>query len=223
MTYIQDAYTVSYKGKTIGYYDVFDDGTVSYATAWGCPWDLEEELEAYGLTKEQEHTEPIALFTGIMHQEYRIPGRKRIIYEKGDLRLDRRPKETDERYSVYRRAAHEGEPDYSPLPHDAPHYEGPGTPENMREWASWYAFIKMDDGTYEAELDEAWWWGGGHNEGGTIDREIPEEWFSLPYEEFLNNVVRLSAASHYGFTAEMLMKKKGLREFFGYGKDPEAE
>ena len=86
----------------------------------------------------------------------------------------------------------------------------------MREWCSWYAFNKMDDGTYEAELDEAWWWGGGHNDGGTIRREIPEEWFELPYEEFLDNVVGLAAGWHYGFTAEILLERKGLREFFGY-------
>ena len=86
----------------------------------------------------------------------------------------------------------------------------------MREWCSWYAFNKMDDGTYEAELDEAWWWGGGHNDGGTIRREIPEEWFELPYEEFLDNVVGLAAAWHYGFTVEILLEREGLREFFGY-------
>ena len=223
MTYIQDSYEVIYKGKTIGYYYSFDDGTVSYTTAWGCPWDMEKELKAYDLAEEKEHTAPLPLFAGIIQDTYRVPERKRIIYAKDDLRLERRPKETDERYSVYRRAAQEGDPDYSPLPHDAPHYEGPHTPKDMREWASWYAFIKMDDGTYEAELDEAWWWGGGHNDGGTINREIPEEWFALPYEEFLNNVVRLAAASHYGFTAEMLRKKKGLREFFGFSKEPDEE
>ena len=52
--------------------------------------------------------------------------------------------------------------------------------------------------------------------GGTINKEIPEEWFELPYEEFLENVVSLAAAAHYGFTADMLMKKDGLKEFFGY-------
>ena len=50
------------------------------------------------------------------------------------------------------------------------------------------------------------------------NREIPEEWFALPYEDFLENVVTLAAASHYGFTAEMLLKKAGLKEFFGFGK-----
>ena len=76
----------------------------------------------------------------------------------------------------------------------------------------------MDDGTYEAELDEAWWWGGGHNDGGTIRTPIPEEWFELTYDEFLKRVVTLSAAAHYGFTPEILKKRKGLKEFFGLKK-----
>ena len=86
----------------------------------------------------------------------------------------------------------------------------------MREWASWYCFNKMDDGTYEAELDEAWWWGGGHNDGGTIRTPIPEEWHKLPYDEFLEKVIYLSSAAHYKFTIEDLKEKKGLKKFFGY-------
>jgi hypothetical protein len=60
------------------------------------------------------------------------------------------------------------------------------------------------------------WWGGGHNEGGTIHTDIPEEWFELSYDEFLENVVTLSAASHYGFTPDELKEKQGLKEFFGF-------
>ena len=78
------------------------------------------------------------------------------------------------------------------------------------------SFNKMDDGTFEAELDEQWCWGGGHNDGGTIHTEIPEEWQELPYDEFLEMVVTLAAAAHYGFTPEILKSRKGLKEFFGY-------
>ena len=216
MCYILDNYTVNFKDKTIGYYYVYSNNTVSYSTAYGCPWDIEKELKALGLDKEYEDVGSIDIFVKTINDENRVQGRKRIIYRCGDLIMEREPQETDERFSVYRRSAKKGEPDYSPLPHDAPHYEGGKQPEGMREWASWYAFRKMDDGTYQAELDEAWWWGGGHNDGGTIRREIPEEWFELPYEDFLSNVVGLVAASHYGFTAEMLEEKAGLKEFFGY-------
>jgi len=218
MAHITDEYEVIYNEKTIGYYYVMSDSTTRYSTAWGCPWDIEEQLKELGLDKERESKKPLKVFTNIIKPKYRVSGRRKIIYQKDELRLERYSQETNERFSVYRRSAEKGEPDYSPLAHDAPHREGPGTPEGMREWASWYAFNKMDDGTYEAELDEAWWWGGGHNDGGTIRREIPEEWFDLPYEQFLEKVVTLAAAGHYGFTAEMLMEKEGLKEFFGFAE-----
>ena len=41
----------------------------------------------------------------------------------------------------------------------------------MEEWASWYCFNKKADGTYEAELDEAWD-EGSHYGGGTIGVEF---------------------------------------------------
>ena len=214
--YITDEYTVYYKDKEVGYYYVFSDKSVSYTTAWRQPEELATELEKLGLDKEKEHLKrPIRILNDVIRDENRLPGRKRV-YLSGDFRLERHSRETGERFVVYRRDAEKGTPEYSPLPHDAPHSEGPHTPEGMREWTSWYAFNKMDDGNYEAELDEAWWWGGGHNDGGTIHREIPEEWFELPYEEFLENVVTLAAAAHYGFTAEQLLEKQGLKEFFGY-------
>ncbi len=216
MICISDEYKVFYDGKIIGCYYAFSDHTVRYDTAWGCPWDMENELKELGLDMDIKGRKPVRIFAEIIRDANRVKGRKRIIYRDGPLKLERVPKETGERFSVYRRSAEKGEPDYPPLPHDAPHREGPGTPEGMREWASWYAFNKMDDGTFEAELDEAWWWGGGHNDGGTIRTEIPEEWLELPYEEFLGRIVGLSAAAHYGFTPEMLMGRKGLKEFFGF-------
>ena len=216
MSYSADNYTVRYDDKDIGYYYVSSDRSSSYYTAWGCPWDIEAELKALSLDKEKHSKRPMRVFTDMIKDENRVPGRRRIIYRSGRVTLERKPQETGEQFVVYRRAAEKGDPDWSPLPHDAPHHEGPNTPEGMREWASWYAFNKMDDGTYEAELDEAWWWGGGHNDGGTIHTEIPEEWQDLPYEEFLENVVTLAAAAHYGFPTKILLEKKGLKEFFGF-------
>ena len=217
MGWLKDEFDVYYGEQLVGYYYRYSDGSSVFETAWGSPWDLEAQLHALGLDTECKDAKANALFAGVTDDANRVPGRKRVIYKAGPLTLDRSPQETGERFSVYRRGANEGDPDYSPLRHDAPHYEGPGTPEGMREWASWYAFNKMDDGTYQAELDEAWWWGGGHNDGGTIRREIPEEWHELPYEEFLGKVVCLAAAKHYGFTVEQLLARDGLREFFGYG------
>ena len=115
---------------------------------------------------------------------------------------------------IYRRDAKKGEATYSPKLHSAPHFVGHYV-EGMEEWASWYCFNKKEDGTYEAELDEAWD-EGSHYGGGTIDVDIPKEWFALSYDDFLEQVITLAAAKHYGFTVNDLKEKEGLKEFFGF-------
>ena len=119
-----------------------------------------------------------------------------------------------EKFMIYRRDAKKGEATYSPKSHSAPHFEGHYV-EGMEEWASWYCFNKKEDGTYEAELDEAWD-EGSHYGGGTIDVDIPKEWFDLSYDDFLEHVITLAAATHYGFTVDDLKDKEGLKEFFGF-------
>ena len=115
---------------------------------------------------------------------------------------------------IYRRDAKKGEATYSPKSHSAPHFVGHYV-EGMEEWASWYCFNKKEDGSYEAELDEAWD-EGSHYGGGTIDVDIPKEWFALSYDDFLEHVITLAAATHYGFTVDDLKDKEGLKEFFGF-------
>ena len=119
-----------------------------------------------------------------------------------------------EKFMIYRRDAKKGEATYSPKSHSAPHFVGHYV-EGMEEWASWYCFNKKEDGTYEAELDEAWD-EGSHYGGGTIDVDIPKEWFALSYDEFLEHVITLAGAKHYGFTVDDLKDKEGLKEFFGF-------
>ena len=87
--------------------------------------------------------------------------------------------------------------------------------ERLQMWVSWYCFNRKEDGTYEAELDEAWY-EGSHNGGGTIIAAIPQEWFGLTYDEFLSHVITLASATKYGFTVETLKEKNGLKDFFGY-------
>ena len=107
-----------------------------------------------------------------------------------------------ENFMIYRRDAKKGEATYSPKSHSAPHFVGHYV-EGMEEWASWYCFNKKEDGTYEAELDEAWD-EGSHYGGGTIDVDIPKEWFALSYDDFLEHIITLAAAKHYGFTVDDL-------------------
>ena len=119
-----------------------------------------------------------------------------------------------EKFMIYRRDAKKGEATYSPKSHSAPHFVGHYV-EGMEEWASWYCFNKKEDGSYEAELDEAWN-EGSHYSGGTIDVDIPKEWFALSYDDFLERVITLAAATHYGFTVDDLKERKGLKEFLGF-------
>ena len=46
--------------------------------------------------------------------------------------------------------------------------------------------------------------------------DIPKEWFALSYDDFLEYVITLAAAKHYGFTVDDLKERKGLKEFFGF-------
>ena len=119
-----------------------------------------------------------------------------------------------EKFMIYRRDAKKGEATFSPKSHSAPHFAGHYV-KGMEEWASWYCFNKKEDGSYEAELDEAWD-EGSHYGGGTIDVDIPKEWFALSYNDFLEHVITLAAAKHYGFTVDDLKDKEGLEEFFGF-------
>ena len=218
MARIKDQYNLTYHDKFVGIYEVLDNQTYYYyVSSWKSDiTDCKELLAQMGLLKDIESKQPIAAIEAMMKEENRVAGRKRPIYKDGDFTLERIPHETDDRFLVYRCGAKKNEQGYSDKDHSAPHYEGPKTPEGMKEWTTWYAFEKMDDGTYQASLDESWWWGGGHNDGGTIHTIIPDEWFELSYDEFLENVVTLSAAAHYGFTPDELKEKKGLKEFFGF-------
>ena len=85
---------------------------------------------------------------------------------------------------IYRRDAKKGEATYSPKTHSAPHFVGHYV-EGMEEWASWYCFNKKEDGTYEAELDEAWD-EGSHYGGGTINVVIPMNGLVSPTTNSLN-------------------------------------
>ena len=151
----------------------------------------------------------------LMTEENRVAGTRKLIYQHDHIRIVRVPRDT-EHFAVYNKFARKGSRGYSEERFDAPHYEGEKTPEGMKEWVSYYGFVKKDDGTYEAALEENWWWGGGHNDGGTIHAEIPEEYLDLPYDEYLEELLTVAKAGHYGFTAEYLKKCEGLKEFFGF-------
>ena len=55
---------------------------------------------------------------------------------------------------MYNKFAGKGSRGYSEEKFDAPHYEGEKTPEGMREWVSYYGFVKKDDAQDSPQLDE---------------------------------------------------------------------
>ena len=214
--YVVHRYNVYYKDKIIGVFYIFNSGAAEYSPSNWISIDFKEENDIpKPLTVGKTSKTAIPYFENILQEEHRVPGLRKHIYTCGPVRMEEVPKGVDS-FSVFRAGADKRDPDYSGKDHSAPHYEGEHTPKGMREWANHYCFNKMSDGTFEAELDEAWWWGGGHNDGGTIHTPIPEEWQDLTYDEFLERVVTLSSAAHYGFTAKDLKEKKGLKEFFGF-------
>ncbi len=212
---IEDEYEVFFKEEEIGEYYIFDDGSTDYCAFENELESLENENIPPMLKESFESEKEKPYFKDLMKKSRRAHETRKTVYAKGDVSFIRVPKEIDRIY-IYKRDADDGDPAYDEDDHSAPHCEGSGPIEGMSEWASWYCFNKMDDGTYEAELDEAWCWGGGHNDGGTIRVEIPEEWQDLAYDEFLERVITAASARHYGFTVEHLKRREGLKKFFGF-------
>jgi hypothetical protein len=213
---IREEYCIRYGDVRIGTYYVFEDGGSRYEAYRGWPQleSIQAELKALGLADHHTRKTQLPRFRAILNKGERAPGTRKLILRDGLLSMERIPKDA-EKFWVYRRSANKGNADYSPKAHSAPHREGSRVVEGMEEWASWYAFNKKDDGTFEAELDEAWD-EGSHYGGGTIRAEVPEAWLDLPWEEFLERLVTLAAAAHYGFTPEDLEARRGLKAFFGF-------
>ena len=210
---ITEEYRIRWGDRQIGSYYLFEDGSSEFR-ALHSPEPPPEALAALGLTGDHGSKSRLPLFKSLQEKGEQVPGTRKVIWRDGFLTMERIPRDID-RFWVYRRSAKKGAADYSPKAHSAPHREGNRVVEGMEEWASWYAFNKKEDGMFEAELDEAWD-EGSHYGGGAIRAEVPEEWLDLPWEDFLERLVTLSAASHYGFTPEDLREKAGLKAFFGF-------
>ena len=210
---IAEEYRIRWGDRQIGSYYVFEDGSSEFR-AFRSLEPPPEEPAALGLTRDRRSKARLSLFKALQEKGERVPGTRKAVWRDGALTMERIPKDT-EKFYIYRRSAKKGDADYSPKAHSAPHRAGNRVVEGMEEWASWYAFNKKDDGMFEAELDEAWD-EGSHYGGGAIRVEVPEEWLDLPWEDFLERLVTLSAASRYGFTPEDLRERAGLKAFFGF-------
>ena len=99
MSSILDKYKVFYNDKVIGYYYIYSNHKATYYTEWGCPWDMEDKLKELGLEKELQETNPLKVFTDLINDANRVPGRRRILYQKGPMLLERYPMDTGERFN----------------------------------------------------------------------------------------------------------------------------
>lgn len=214
---VYEIYTTGKKGNRVhvGTYYVYSRRSSTYEPTYEVE-KIKAMIPDARLMERVEANGSVPFIQEMLSEDNRDMGLKKHVYRCGRLIIIRQSRRTDANFLVYRCGVSEGADGYSPVDHSAPHKEGPCEVRNMQEWVCHYSFHRMDDDTYEAELDEAWYWGGSHLDGGTITRGIPEEWFSLPYDEFLAQVITLASAAHYGFTVDELKSKTGLRSFFGY-------
>ena len=77
----------------------------------------------------------------MMKEENRVPGTRKRIYQSGDIRIVKDPKDIDKIW-IFRCSAEKGEPGYSEKRYAVQHYEGGKKIEGMNAWASWYCFNK---------------------------------------------------------------------------------
>lgn len=78
-----------------------------------------------------------------------------------------------------------------------------------------YFFRCYNDGSYEFEFQEGWF-AGSHNDGGTAFNEIPEEWLSGTWEEFVDKFSAAYPDNEYFITRYELLNDDKLKAFLGF-------
>ena len=91
--------------------------------------------------RDHEKKTPFRPIEELMTEENRVAGTRKLIYQHDHIRIVRVPRDT-EHFAVYNKFARKGSRGYSEERFDAPHYEGEKTPEGMKEWVSYYGFVK---------------------------------------------------------------------------------
>lgn len=86
---------------------------------------------------------------------------------------------------------------------------------NDRYTLEHYIFRKYKDGSYMFEYQEGWY-AGSHNDGGTVENDLPKKWFKLTWEKFLDKFIAEYPPSSYFITREELQANDKLRKFLGF-------
>ena len=78
-----------------------------------------------------------------------------------------------------------------------------------------YFFHCWRDGSYEFEFQEGWN-AGSHYDGGTAHNDIPEEWLTGTWEEFVERFSAEYPAKEYFISSYELLSNTALKAFMGF-------
>ena len=78
-----------------------------------------------------------------------------------------------------------------------------------------YFFHCWRDGSYTFEFQEGWN-AGSHYDGGTANNDIPEEWLTLSWEEFVDRFSNEYPDKEYFLTRYELLSNGELKAFLGF-------
>lgn len=87
-----------------------------------------------------------------------------------------------------------------------------GGPLRLEKFVS----IKRRSGKYELVM-QIGWHAGTHWDGGSRCSEIPKEWLSHSWEEFVDTLCEKNRDRDLFYSKNDFMASEGLREFFGFG------
>lgn len=136
--YIKDEYKVFYKDDWIGMCYVYSNNKVSYSAYDSVKKYLRKyRFKDLGLDNDVNSTskKTLSAIFDTIKDENRVPGTRKRIWQKDDLKIERIPDDVD-KFWIYRRSAEKGEAGHSEKSYSAPHSEGNGPIPGMNEWAS---------------------------------------------------------------------------------------
>ena len=92
---------------------------------------------------------------------------------------------------------------------------GPGKTLDRHTRLEEYSFIRLSGGRYRLFV-QVGWNAGSHDDGAGNAFDLPGEWFSLPWERFLDRLEERFPAQTYGYGRREFTGMSGLKEFLGF-------
>ncbi len=86
----------------------------------------------------------------------------------------------------------------------------------MQDRLEHYDFRRHANGSYSIDLQIGWPGGWSHYDGANMTRDIPQEWFALPWDEFMDRFEESFCSPAFYYTRGELEAVPGLKKFLGY-------